>query len=336
MKAKRIPSLDGLRGISILIVLLGHASHTKHFPLPSWLVDRAALGVQVFFVLSGYLITSLLLDEREVKGGVSLGRFYARRALRILPASYFLIASTTLLWCFHIVPSSKGDIIAALTYTMNYPHSGSGWTLGHLWSLSVEEQFYLCWPLLVKVLSPAGSFWIAASVAGIAPLIVGAVFWEHSPIGGALAHMFPLVADSISTGCLLAMALRRWHQPSLKRIALQRSGWIVPICGALIYWICAGHPRTFIPAELAVNASIAYCIARWSYFSHGPEFLNSGWLPSLGVLSYSIYLWQQPFLASRVLWATAFPQNLILALAAGAGSYYLLERPLLGLRSQLR
>jgi peptidoglycan/LPS O-acetylase OafA/YrhL len=102
-----------------------------------------SFGVRIFFVISGFLITGLLLNERERTGTISLPDFYVRRAYRILPAAYvFMLAMIAAHW--HAL--SWSSIFAALTYSSNYLHE-KNWVLGHLWSLSVEEQFYLLWPL---------------------------------------------------------------------------------------------------------------------------------------------------------------------------------------------
>jgi peptidoglycan/LPS O-acetylase OafA/YrhL len=328
---RRLPSLDGIRGIAILIVLLAHASHTAHFPLPAWLVDRGLLGVQIFFVLSGYLITTLLLEERSKTGTIDLRRFYLRRALRIFPASYCFMAILAL-----FALTGKNDLLFGATYTTNY-HMGGSWNLGHLWSLSVEEQFYLCWPLAMQLLSLDRALAAAGAIVAGAPLIVGMFYFVHYPGAERIHRAFPLIADAIASGCVLAILLARWHAlPRLKRIMTHHAGLLAPVAVVLIYFFASGHPRLFVPAEWATNLGIAYSIARWSRFSgDGPRVLNHGWLPRLGVLSYSVYLWQQPFLNASVhSWATAFPQNIGLALAAGIASYYLLERPLLGLRQR--
>ena len=148
----RLPSLDGLRAISIFLVLLGHAGGTHGLVrLDLGIGDYAHLGVVVFFVISGFLITRLLLSEHAKKGQVSLQRFYTRRALRLFPASYTYIACITLLWLSGILHLEPRDLWHAVTYTVNYL-PGRTWQVGHLWSLSVEEQFYLLFPVLLILL----------------------------------------------------------------------------------------------------------------------------------------------------------------------------------------
>ena len=135
----RIPSLDGLRAISIILVLLAHLSGTRHFVKSGVFEIYGNVGVRIFFVISGYLITLLLLKEHERTATISLRDFYIRRAYRILPAAYVFMLPV-ILWYARSL--NRVTILAAVTYTSNYIHVGN-WILGHLWSLSVEEQFYL-------------------------------------------------------------------------------------------------------------------------------------------------------------------------------------------------
>src|SRR4051812_33176028 len=140
----RIPSLDGLRALSISLVLLAHFSYSAGFPIHhSPVLDLYAhYGVRIFLVISGFLITSLLLREKERTGTIDLKQFYLRRAYRLLPAAYLYLVVITIL--FHESLTFK-YLVAAYMYLTSYALH-SPWVLMHLWSLSVEEQFYLLWP----------------------------------------------------------------------------------------------------------------------------------------------------------------------------------------------
>ena len=145
LSMQRIPSLDGLRAISITLVVLSHLVKWKHVSLDV-VGSYGALGVHVFFVLSGYLITNLLLREYDRSSTISLREFYIRRAFRIFPAAFvFLGVVVVLYWhqmrWFHVA--------AAVFYVANMDLTRP-WIFGHLWSLSIEEQFYLLWPFAVK------------------------------------------------------------------------------------------------------------------------------------------------------------------------------------------
>jgi peptidoglycan/LPS O-acetylase OafA/YrhL len=140
----RIPSLDGLRALSISLVLVAHFAYSMGFPVHHtwWTDDYAHYGVRIFFVISGFLITSLLIREREQTGTISLKQFYIRRAYRLLPAAYVYLVVITIV--FHESLQYKYVVVAYMYLTSYALHSP--WVLIHLWSLSVEEQFYFLWP----------------------------------------------------------------------------------------------------------------------------------------------------------------------------------------------
>src|SRR5882757_1651062 len=145
-----IPSLNGLRALSILSVLLVHVNiqnfHNNFwFPL---LLDRE-LGVNIFFVLSGFLITTLLLQEEREERGISLKNFYLRRTFRIFPVYYILLLVYFILQLSGVLHFITPSWITSLTYT-KYFNWNNDWETAHLWSLSVEEHFYLIWPFIFK------------------------------------------------------------------------------------------------------------------------------------------------------------------------------------------
>ena len=141
VKSDHLPSLDGMRAISIALVLLGHLSGTRGFVrLDLGIGDYAHLGVVVFFVISGFLITRLMLSERAKSGYVSLKLFYARRALRLFPAAYVFIACVGLLWWAGVVHLQPRDIWHAVTYTTNYL-PGRSWQFGHLCPFPSRSSF---------------------------------------------------------------------------------------------------------------------------------------------------------------------------------------------------
>ena len=142
---QRVVVLDGVRGIAILLVVGAHAGGTGLL-LPRRVSALSAdIGVRVFFVLSGFLITSLLVAERGRCGRISLREFYVRRLLRIFPAFYGYLLLVTVLAAVGVVALDHRDLAFAATYSMNF-HGHRGWVVGQTWSLAVEEQFYLLWP----------------------------------------------------------------------------------------------------------------------------------------------------------------------------------------------
>jgi peptidoglycan/LPS O-acetylase OafA/YrhL len=318
----RIPSLFGLRAICISFVLLAHLSGTRHFIHSRVLELYGNLGSRIFLVLSGYLITSQLIREYERTGTISLRNFYLRRAYRIFPAAYVFMAVTIALnW--HALKLS--NIATVLTYTGNF-YRGH-WVLGHLWSLGVEEQFYLLWPLLL-VLFFSKRKWIvlAAIIAGPPLHVLFWLIWGPSSLG----RQFPLYMDALAMGC--AMSLLEPHLANYERMFRSRWFVMVPIAAVLLPLVQLWSNRAYqvvglSTLHLGIALSLRHLIAR-SY-----AILNYKPVAWFGGITYSLYLWQQLFLnrGSSAIW-TAFPLNLLLALACGTLSYYAIEQPFLKLR----
>lgn len=339
---KRIPSLDGLRAISILLVLCGHLDGTRGFHVNQALFnhfgDIANLGVRVFFVISGYLITLLLLREVEKTGTISLQQFYMRRTLRIFPASYCFILCVTAASAAGMLALHRGDLLHAYTYTMNYFQDRSWW-MGHLWSLSVEEQFYLLWPATLLLLGTRKGLKVAIAVVLASPFLrLGTLyFWAGQRAG--IDNSFHTVADTIATGCILAgykndLLLHAWFQ----RLLNSRWFFLVPLAAFALNTKEAGRIRWFI-LETLINTMIGLCVCRATQRTGdlAGKVLNWPPLAFVGVLSYSLYLWQQLFIdRNSTAWVAAFPQNLVLAFCAALLCHYAVEKPFLSLRDAKR
>ena len=338
---RRIPSLDGLRAISIGLVLVSHLAGTRNFPLSAAQGNFWALGefgVVVFFVISGFLITGLLLDEVERTGSVNLGRFYLRRTLRIFPPYYAFLICLALAAATGAVALVSGDVLSAMTYTANYKLDRS-WFVGHTWSLSVEEQFYLLWPAVLLFARTRRAILIAAAVVLLVPLIRVAEWELLRQYGDGVGHRFETIADAIAIGCVLA-GTRSWlHKTAWYPRLLASPAFIVVPFAAVGANLVHDHPL----ANFALGMSIAHvCIALcldWVVTFHDGRVgrvLNARPLVFVGWLSYSLYLWQQPFLnrGSDSIVA-AFPQNILIVALLAVMSYYLVERPSLALRRRI-
>jgi len=339
--AARIPCLDGLRAISITLVLFSHLEGTRNFPsIPiERFIDLGNFGVRVFFVISGYLITRLLIAEHRKSKTISLPMFYFRRTFRIFPAFYGLIWLLAVAEMIGWTTLAKGDVIHGMTFTMNY-HYERAWNVGHLWSLAVEEQFYLLWPAIVLLFRPKGALWIAVITVAVVPLVrVGThLLLPGSRVG--IGESFQTVADTLATGCVLALAGQR----------LDRIGWFTriqahgatPVALFLLAMFVHGFHSfisfSYLIGESITNVALALVIdgVLRNPASRFGRFLELRPLVFVGVLSYSLYLVQQPFLnrASSGWWA-AFPINFILVAVLALSSYYLVEKPFLDLRTRL-
>jgi peptidoglycan/LPS O-acetylase OafA/YrhL len=335
----RIPSLDGLRAISIGLVIVAHAAFSAGFVANKWLEVFAGLGVRMFFVISGYLITHLLLSEIRVSGKVDLPRFYFRRTLRIFLPYYFFLVVVLILAGLHWVRLSSGDVWHAATYTVNY-YSQRSWYIGHAWSLSVEEQFYLLWPALLLLAGTRRGMWAAVIFTILAPIIrVG--YHQYIPSLGRyeIGYRFETAADAIGIGCLLAgsgswLQGNSYYQKAIRSHAIILAPIIVLCAGAL-------NPesrRYLLMGNSIQNLGIAVCIA-WcvtNFSTSIGRLLNWRPMAFVGQMSYSLYLWQQLFLAPHSsVFVSRFPINLLLVVVASISAHYLVERPSFKLRHRL-
>jgi peptidoglycan/LPS O-acetylase OafA/YrhL len=337
VQSTRIPSLDGLRALSILLVCFGHFAYSAGFPTRHnwWTAEYAHYGVRIFFVISGFLITSLLMREREQTGTINLKQFYIRRAYRVLPAAYLYLVVMTVL--FHKSLAYK-YLIAAYTYLTSYSLH-SPWVLIHLWSLSVEEQFYLVWPaaMVLGFIFARRLAFGAVAAALVVRFVLTDVGWYHAAL-----WTFPAVADSLAAGCLLALyqsdlakhrSFFTWRGFPLIWAVTLATPVLDRYCYFLKFWHIGGLVHVF--ALTIFNLGIVLCIQNAIIVR--PTLLNTSIVIWLGNVSYSLYLWQMPFTNPTVhSWATDFPQNLILAVLAAAVSFYAIEQPALRLRERRR
>lgn len=343
--ARVIPSLDGLRALSVLAVLVGHTAVSA----PQWFSPALAaalpalgpIGVRVFFGISGYLITTLLLEDAEKHGGIRLTRFYLRRVLRIFPPYYALLATLMLATAGGWLPS-EGRWWPAWLYVSNIAPTHSWYTL-HTWSLAVEEQFYLTWPLILAWLGRDRAVRVAVAVCFAAPFVraVVALLSGSSLIAGFVGY------DCLAIGCLLAL-----RPPDVARYVAwaDRHGRALAVIAAALVLVDLSLARLAAEAVASHSAmaqlvvvdslqaviaglAIIWCVLHSS--SVVGRFLNVRALRILGVGSYSVYLWQEVFFSPDHLTALTLPGALVATAVAAALSYFAVERPALALRRRL-
>ena len=343
----RLAHLDGLRGVAILLVVLDHLAVRVHgegligSPALAPFTD-GQLGVLVFFVLSGYLITGILLRERARSGRVSLRDFYARRALRIWPALYvFLSAMLVIDHASGVVEITGRQMMFAGLYLWPYmPGAGGGaWWLGHTWSLSVEEVFYLCFPLALVALSPRRVYWAAVGVIALEPLVRLVHELGHLGPADRIAIYPHTRADALLIGaCVALLPLVHPGLHARLRTVAARPAVAAAAIGGLVasaYVASAAGDAYRLPVGMSVEA-LCVAFVLLSLETAGPlrRALSFRPLVLLGLVSYSLYLWQEPFLAqgwtSGVMGSTALAP--LLALACAITSYRLVERPFLRLK----
>jgi peptidoglycan/LPS O-acetylase OafA/YrhL len=315
---KRIPSLDGLRAISISLVVVGHMAHSGH--APRFFSQYANLGVRIFFVISGYLITSILLAEHARTATISLRDFYIRRAYRIFPAAMCFILVVVLLYWNTL---RWYDIGAALFYLVNFDFVHP-WIIAHLWSLSLEEQFYFLWPSVLRKWYRHRMIILWAMIL-VAP-IARAVLYYFKVEDGGYGNLLT-VGDNLATGCLLAMVGPRlldvrWKAAALMLVAVV----LIPLYDA------DSRLRTlfalFVLSPI-LHFSIAGILAH--VVRHPYRLLNLAPVVWLGNISYSLYLWQQPFFDP----SSSSRYGVLGAVGLACASYYLVEKPMLRVRERM-
>jgi peptidoglycan/LPS O-acetylase OafA/YrhL len=348
-----IPSLNGLRAIAISLVLLSHIYIVES--VPGWLkkiiwpLANGETGVRLFFVISGFLITWLLIKEKEKNGQINLRLFYIRRFLRIFPVFYFYVLFVFISSKLAGFTIQGGVYVSALSYTQNFALWGSNWLLAHSWSLSVEEQFYLLWPGLFRGLKIHWS-WKPLVLLLVIGAVARVIAYKYPSISPYLLLPFLQHADFLFGGCMLAYFLF-YHQAHAVRILKKIQGWHL-VVGAIIILVIGKFEldvkldRLFLPITGTIMVVYFMTVIAWTTRSDnnkaiGFRFLNHPWLNRIGILSYSLYVWQEFFLVpvynpvSRYWW-TRFPQNILLIAVAAVLSYNFIEKPFLKIKNRFR
>ena len=342
-----VPALDGVRGIAILAVFLFHCSLRLQgfwgaFGRWGW------MGVDLFFVLSGFLITGILLDTRDAAPGSYYGSFYGRRVLRIGPA--FVVVMAALVLAPALTGQSAADHLRLVshevwywTFLANVLIATHGWRgvipqTSPFWSLAVEEQFYLIWPSVVRRLSVHGVLRLGL-VLIVVVAILRFVLALRDVSGNALYALMPTRADLLGWGIVLAALVRIPNGTSLIRRLL----WPALVGGSLVLFAVvvrersiAFSTRTMVVAGFPAIALLAACLVAIALV-HEPRLLRWPWLTGLGKVSYGLYLWH---MTAIVVVAKLLPQvnawlipvAFLCSLVPTLVSWFLIEQPALSLK----
>lgn len=345
------PGLDGFRGVAVSVVVLYHAADVLLPATEGRILHGGFLGVDLFFVLSGFLITALLLGEHDDSGRISFRQFYLRRALRLLPAIllfigvHILYAATTGLNLAFEVDRMLGVLFYFENWNFIWDFGDSlrnpeiSASIGHLWSLSIEEQFYIVWPLamaaLLAVRRPVGF------LAGALTALIGVVVVWRWHLWDPAKWLFIYVrtearADSLLVGGLTAVL---WTHGRIPTRFVRVAGIVSSAAlGAALVWARVDEAFLYLGgytliAVLAATVIVAAVEDQWFV-----KALSAPWLRALGRVSYGIYIWHLFVFAVTMRYLADWPSVARLAVAFGvlvvivAASWTGVERPALRLK----
>ena len=363
---RHLPALNGLRGVAVIGVVAYHLQL-------GW-ARGGYLGVDLFFVLSGFLITTLLLEEWVGSGRISLGAFWGRRARRLLPALFLVVVALAVylvlngLWggpgANGLVDLSglRGDAISTLLYVNNW-HSifvhqsyfaqfSTPSPLQHTWSLAIEEQFYVVWPLVLLVLFRFGRRgWRRAGVTlavglGILSSVLMAVLFTPGTDPSRVYYGTDTRLFDLMAGATIAFVAAARPQPNAR--ARRTLHLAAPLAGValLVFWVTAGYTtgvRAGMPTNFMFEGGFLVCAALAGVVVADARLVQAGglgrglaWRPLhfVGTISYGIYLWHWPvivYLNGARTGLSSWPLDLLrvgVTLSLSTASYYLVERPI--------
>lgn len=342
-----LPTLDGWRTVAIVLVLFAHASESLRlaFPALPW-ADGAGLkqvgltGVQLFFGLSGFLITSKLLEEEAREGQISLTAFYLRRSFRILPAALFFLCVVGALSVAGFLNISLGRWVSTLFFTANYSPAEPSWYVGHFWSLAVEEHFYFLWPAAFFLLRASSQRLTLVVCLALLIALWRAIDFKFQLTGASAATFWgrtDIQADGILWGVAVALLYANPAcQARLRQLFSAAPTWPL-LCTVLL--LLEGLPALDwkLSFVLITVKAILMPLLMLGTVLHSTRpagrLLETALFRGLGRLSYSLYLWQQLFLvwsADRVPalgWLQTFPLNLLAVVVCALISLRFIETP---------
>lgn len=352
---KYIKGYDGLRAFSIILVVLTHLGMVNIMPQNDyalnrvWVLISGLTGVQVFFSLSGFLITGILLKEQTTTNTINLKNFYIRRFLRLLPPLIIFYVAVGILMYFHKIVTTSVGFTMAVTYTYNFiPARLYSGELGHMWSLAVEEQFYIVWPvILIFIAAPKKLY-------GILIAIIIACFAAIYILPG-----IPMQGGASTLGELFLV--KRWFLPAVGPIMIgsgfaifrhynndrltvsMKNNRKILLFAALLY-----ASPLYLPGKLLESNAIfvsfgVSLLLLWIYYNQESKLTNALQLQPLtyiGKISYGIYVYQGFFLRTgpkeEGLPVQFFPFNIILTVVVAILSYELFEKQVLKLKNRFK
>lgn len=331
---RHIFGFDAFRAFSVLLVIASHVGVNWWYENPFWTrffeVFNAGYGVRTFFVLSGFLLTTILIGEYEARGKVSVPYFMIKRALRILPLYFLILFLIIVLVKLGIayIPNYKGLLYSTFFIFNFIPRDDNVNFLSHLWSLAVEEQFYILWPLVFAVL-----FRSKAVLGGACLAVIAVCYWRMTSDNGPAAQIYytprwtiPAIYP-ILIGCVYAIAI---SYRGRTQAVLASPAWLVLSLGLVILpLVVTGHEASI---EVAGAFGIGGIVA-WTYLNQKNAVvrrLDTWPIGYIGTISYGLYMWQGFFTGNGTYRIGSWPPDVwtgaLLTFIAAPLSFHLYEQ----------
>lgn len=335
-----IKGLHGVRALSILLVILTHMDLLARIPNNSYVVNHVwplfsgETGVMIFFVLSGFLITSILLFEKEQTGEINIKHFFIRRFLRLLPPLVLFYGAIILIAVTGWIPIPTESILYAVFYCYNFvPNQFYVYELGHIWSLSVEEQFYLTWPFVVSILARFQSYFIVIGSILILSIIALYIFPSSELLANYKSFRFFIPAVMpIMIGCFGAIVLTKLDGMDF---LLSKKSSLIFILGFSLFCIPLILPEILLPIAQFFQSFGVLLLIIWISVRQDSklvQLLEFRPLKYIGLISYGLYVYQGLFLRTGgggEHWIHQIPWNVSLSFIAAILSYELIEKRVL-------
>ncbi len=336
-----IPTLNGWRAIAVSLVIAAHStvmlqnSGTNIGARAAAMFSHAGIGVDIFFAISGFLICTLLLNEKNQTGSIGLKSFYIRRTFRILPPLYAYLATLTVFRLSGLIPAIEpGEILTSALFVRNYFPAGF-WYTGHFWTLAIEEHFYIFVPIVLSRLSRKAGLRFAIAVAVCCALIRWVEFEFVFSAERMIEFRTEARIDAIMYGAIGAFLVYHSRAAVERHLTgLRTIGILIAIVLACYFFPAMPVRRTLMAMAMPIPIVFTVLHAETAL----AKILELRPIQWIGRLSYSLYIWQMMFLVpyDRPLGIfQSFPIAFICAIACAAGSYYLIERPSIRLGHRL-
>jgi peptidoglycan/LPS O-acetylase OafA/YrhL len=340
----KLPSLDGLRALSIIFVIIHHIYFYEKF----WTndIDLGRIGVHIFFVISGFLITTLLIKEKISNGNINLKSFYIRRAFRILPVLFLFLFTLMLLNKLFSLEISGLSFFTSFFFLGNLGiDTNETWYTGHFWSLAIEEQFYLIFPFLLYKLDIKKYRNVLILLILIIP-VLNSLYWSNSPFfhsSKAIKQVAFIVATLFSQGTLAILAgslcsiFAFSYQDIIKKmLQIKWLGIFMFLIALLVRFKFPESSFILLVFDFLIGIVIIVNLNKESFFT---VVLDNFIMVRIGILSYSLYVWQQIFTNNQP-WMSSFNSagniflNLFFLFVVGYISYEYFEKRFISMRKR--